>query len=105
MKHVRPLHPAVFVPALLLGIGVFGCARSEPAAVEPKSPAPVAQPAAAESEVKFEPAYPTEVSAEGLAEKDVAQQQTPHSHDGGAVHAHGDSTEHAEEEKDHGHPH
>jgi hypothetical protein len=89
MKRVRLFHPAIFVPALLLGAGILGCARTEPAAVEKKTAAPPAQPAPAESEVQFEPAYPTEVSAEGLTEKDVTQQKTPH----------------AEEEKDHGHPH
>jgi hypothetical protein len=81
----------------------LGCAGK----AEPPSPAPLAAaeqattpPAAGEP--VFEPAYPAEVSTEGLSETDVAQQ---HSHDGAEPHAHGEEEGHDGSEGDHGHPH
>lgn len=37
--------------------------------------------------VEYEPAYPADVSSEGLNSDDVAQQQPEHSHEDGAEHA------------------
>ena len=55
--------------------------------------------------VTYEPAYPTDVSDEGLSEEDAAQQQTTHSHDGGEEHAHGEGEDHAHGEGDDDHAH
>lgn len=60
----------------------------------------------AEDEVAYEPAYPEEVSDEGLTEEDTAQQETAHSHDGEGEHSHGpdshsDGTDHEHDDHDH----
>lgn len=62
----------------------------------PPAPSPTAS-------VVYEPAYPAEVSGEGLTQQDVTQQEAPHSHDGGEPHAHDEETR--EEGDNHGHPH
>lgn len=96
-----------------LMIVLASCQPSEPAA-----PAPASEPAAPETpestappateEVSYEPAYPTDVSSEGLSEGDVEQQEASHSH-GGAEHSHDDG-EHShgegeEDPADHDHKH
>ena len=75
-------------------------------AAEPAAEGPAAVPAtveeegagAAESATTYEPAFPEEVSGEGLSEEDTQQQEAAHSHDGGEPHEHG-----AEEEDGHSH--
>lgn len=57
----------------------------------------------ASEEVTYEPAYPEDVSPEGLSEEDAAQQQQVHSH-GGEPHAHDEEEEHGEHGDD-GHEH
>lgn len=82
--------------------GALACAGTpEPG---PEAPAAAESPSvpAASTEPAFEPAYPAEVSTEGLSEADVAQQ---HSHDGAEAHSHGDDEGHGDSEGDHGHPH
>ena len=87
-------------PLVLAAAWAIGCGGpSDHAAGEAAAPAAAASPAAT---VAFEPAYPAEVSAEGLSAQDAAQQETPHSHDGGEEHTHG---EEKGDEGDHGHPH
>lgn len=66
---------------------------SNPAAVETETPDP-------ENEVTYEPAYPEEVSEQGLSDTDVAQQET-HSH-GGEEHSHGDG-DHSHGDGEHSH--
>lgn len=85
---------SVFV-ALALVLTLVACApgsKSEPQG-EQSAPAvdtsePVAAPAA--QEVTYEPAYPEEVSEEGLTDEDVEQQEAGHSHGPGADHTHDD---------------
>lgn len=93
-------HVSALAITLVLAAGSVGCSR--PADTTLKA-APTASAAATQSveEPKYEPAYPTEVSAEGLTAKDTEQQAKPHSHDGGEAHTHGGK----EKEGDHGHPH
>lgn len=100
------LHPsristlAAWLAALVLGAGAFalaGCGADDAGTTE--------EPAAAESaavdgdavttDVAFEPAYPEEVSGEGITAEDASQQEM-HSH-GGEEHVH------EEEEEDHDH--
>jgi len=61
--------------------GGGGAAATEAPTAETEPPPPDAS-----SEVSYEPAYPEDVSSEGLSEDDVAQQET-HSH-GGEEHSH-----------------
>ncbi len=89
---------------LLLAITVFGlvgCAAettkaSEPPADTTTGDAADSGAAAPADQVEYEPAFPTEVSAEPLRTEDVEQQQESHSH-GGQSHAHSD-----EEDGNHG---
>ena len=61
--------------------------------------------AESDAQVEYEPAYPTDVSAEGLSEDDVSQHEAAHSH-GEEEHTHGeDSHTHDEDEGDDGHQH
>lgn len=64
-------------------------------------------PPAAGDAVTYEPAYPEEVSAEGLSDEDAAQQEGAHSHDGEAGHDHagGEHSHDGEAGDDHGHDH
>lgn len=81
-----------------LTIVSLGCRSGEPA---PPDPAAESTPPPSSNEVTYEPAYPTDVSSEGLGEEDVAQQQSGaqpvHSH-GGDEHSHED-----DETADHDH--
>lgn len=65
---------------------------------QPTESDPPSEPAAAEAPteeaadaVTYEPAYPAEVSEEGLTEADTARQKAEHSHDGDE-HSHGDGS-------------
>ena len=84
---------AAFV-AISLAAAVAGCrpgdSSPDAAATEAEGHAPGSEaPAAAPPEVTYEPAFPADVSEEGLSEGDVAQQETVHSH-GDEEHTHGD---------------
>ena len=60
----------------------------------------------ASEEVAYEPAYPDDVSTEGLSEEDQEQQEAQHSHGDGEEHSHGDgSHSHDSEPDDHAHDH
>jgi hypothetical protein len=98
--------PRSLVVALLLAAVVAACGGGTDHAPGSDSATslPAAQPTPSAG-VAFEPAYPTEVSAEGLSPQDTAQQETPHRHEGGEEHTHGDEKEPEEPEGDHGHPH
>lgn len=95
----------------LLALTFLAC--QQPASEETTTPAP--EPAAAASDsspaveteagVEYEPAYPTDVSAEELSEDDVAQQETTHAHDGGEEHAHEGDHGESEKEAHDGHQH
>lgn len=83
MKRFRPIPLAA---TLWLAWTLGACAGEAPdhtpdAASEEAEAAPG-------PEVEYEPAYPEEVSPEGLSEADEAQQET-HTH-GGTTHSHGD---------------
>ncbi len=100
----------------MLTIVVFACQSGEPEAPAPAPESTAAESTAAEptatdvstpesaaaptasGEVAFEPAYPADVSAEGLSEEDVDQQKAGHSH-GDATHTHGEE----EDAADHDH--
>jgi hypothetical protein len=100
---MSPLHRSFRSLPLVLAVATVlaGCGRTaeqSPAADAP-APAAAASPAAT---VAYEPAFPADVSAEGLSATDAAQQETPHSHEGGEEHTH---AEEKADEGDHGHPH
>ncbi len=82
--------------------------------------APGSEPSGETDEVEFEPAYPAEVSTEGLSDEDIAQQESAvhshdaagshdeghthdkgHSHEGGEPHSHGEEPGH-DEDPEHG---
>lgn len=89
-------------PTVLLAAAVIllvACGGGEPAAREPEPENGGA--------VTYEPAYPEEVSAEGLSDEDAAQQENAHDHDGGAGHEHGEGAHSHDGEAgdDHGHDH
>jgi hypothetical protein len=91
--------------ALALAAVAAGCSQPPPAGPVETTPTPAGAPAApatppAET-TTYEPAYPPDVSPEGLTEKDAAQQAKPHRHGGGEAHTHDEK----EQEGDHGHPH
>lgn len=96
----------LLAPAILfvLATTALGCSRpaETPETAAPTGPAVASAAATAPAEqIQFEPAYPAEVSSEGLSPQDTGQQTQPHRHDGGEEHAHGEK----EEADDHGHPH
>jgi hypothetical protein len=92
------------IPTLLLILPLLflGTACAGPTKTTPEKPTPSAA-AAPTKAPEYEPAYPADVSTEGLTEKD-AQQQKPHSHDGGKPHVH-DGEKHEKGADDHGHAH
>jgi hypothetical protein len=101
----RALGAPLFAVLLLAGaLAACGGGDERARAAGSETPA-AATPNPVAGGVAYEPAYPTEVSSEDLSESDVTQQETPHSHDGGEEHTHGDEEDHAEDEGDHGHPH
>jgi hypothetical protein len=91
--------------ALLLIVAVGACGRDAAQPVGGDQGAAAAAPSPTPTGVAFEPAYPADVSPEGLSQQDVTQQETPHSHDGGEEHTHADEKDDAKDEGDHGHPH
>jgi hypothetical protein len=105
MTQLHAFRPAVLTSALLLALATVACGDGHDHAHEPAAATAAAQPSPTTGAVTFEPAYPAEVSPEGLTEQDVTQQETPHSHDGGEEHTHGDEEDHDAGEGDHGHPH
>lgn len=101
--HIRPsrcISPLCAVLALaILAIGpiLTGCAEEAPETAGETAPAApgTAEPAA--GEVTYEPAYPEEVSEEGLSETDTLQQdEHGHEHAEGS-HAHGEDEHHEHE--------
>lgn len=82
-----------------------GCGGGEPSAESPAetaSPAGAATDAATSEQLTYEPAYPADVSEEGLSEEDVEQLRVEHTHDGGEAHSHeGDEHDHEGEEHSH----
>lgn len=99
------LTPALLTSFLLLPLLAAGCQQGEPedpnAADEtPAAEAPTGTGEAAEAgeDVTYEPAYPTDVSDEGLTEEDT-EQQMGHGHEGEHTHEDGNH----EHEGDHAH--
>ncbi len=93
----------LLLSALLLS-AVVGCGAPEAAAPAQPHREPATQSAAKSGEseapdVNYEPAYPEEVSTEGLDEKDK-RQAASHSH-GGDEHTHGGET-HSHGDAEHG---
>ncbi|HVS02932.1 MAG TPA: hypothetical protein VMT16_09190 [Thermoanaerobaculia bacterium] len=94
------------LPLLLLAIGCRSeapneSASEEPAATEAPSATATETP---DADVAYEPAYPADVSAEGLSEEDAAQQQATHSH-GGEEHSHAEGEDHPHGEGEGAHTH
>lgn len=110
---MTPKHTLVHLSTLLLVLLATSCRngdRSEPSAAE--EPAAAEAPATAgeatadspAADVSYEPAYPADVSEEGLSEEDAAQQQTTHAH-GGEEHSHAEEDGHAHGEGEGEHSH
>lgn len=92
----------VFLALAFTGLAC-GSAEAPPpdAAAPPSDPPPPAAEAGAGG-VTYEPAYPEEVSSEGLSEGDVAQQEASHSQGADEEHSHG-GDEHTHDAADHPH--
>ena len=71
------LHHATLTFALFLVVA--GC---DDRAAETEPSVPQSTPTTAAGEVEYEPAYPTDVSAEQLSAEDVEQQRATHTHEG-----------------------
>lgn len=83
------------VLSLVLTLGACGPSpKSEPQAEQQVPTVDSSDEATApiQEEVAYEPAYPEEVTNEGLTEEDQAQQEAGHSHGPGADHTHEDET-------------
>lgn len=90
----------------LYAIGCQSREASEPPAAQEAAAAEAAAssrptPEEPAESVTYEPAYPSDVSAEGLSDEDTAQQEASHAH-GGEEHTHG-GEEHAHADGDHAH--
>ena len=100
------LMPTLSKLALAVGcclvLSLLACGGSEPASSpEPSSPAASPADEAGEaSETTFEPAFPEDVSAEGLTSDDVEQAAAAHSDDG---HSHGEDGDHSHGDDGHSH--
>ena len=79
------------------GHGAASAPAESPAAAESPTPSET-EPAA---EVTYEPAYPEEVSEDGLSEDDKDQQEDTHSHGDGTTHSHGDEGDHSHGDSQH----
>jgi hypothetical protein len=90
--------PLVLVTPLMLFIILIACNRQNADQAAPGSTAPPTATATSTGPVAFEPAYPEEVSTEGLSAADTAQQEV-HRHGDGEAHSHGKGT------TPHGHDH
>lgn len=94
---------AIFTLALIFA----ACAPSPISEPQVEQPTPVTEsdqqvePSTAVEEVSYEPAYPEDVSEEGLTEEDVEQQEAGHSHGSGTEdHTHEDGTTHSPDGSD-----
>lgn len=101
---LKTLYSIALALALVIGLAACGSKASEghdAAALDTESPAAkagtpeVPEAETPEAEVTFEPAYPEEVSEEGLSETDTDQQKEEHSHGDGAPHTHGEEGDHS----------
>ena len=90
---MRP-DPTPFLASLLLTVLATACQQPAAELPAPEQPtAPTARSALADEpqqDLTYEPAYPADVSSEGLDADDTAQ-QTTHSH-GGEGHSHGEDS-------------
>ncbi len=102
MKKVSNPSPALCAAFALTLLALSTVACGGGPGEESPSSAP-ADAAEAATEVEYEPAYPEEVSDEGLSEEDVRHQAT-HDHGEGEEHAHGDDEGHMQDD-DEGHMH
>lgn len=97
---------SVFVLSIfLLTLLASGCGGGDTSAEKPAetaSPGGAAADDATSAQVTYEPAYPAEVSEEGLSEEDVAQQRQEHSHEDGEERSH-EGEEHGHEDGGHTH--
>jgi hypothetical protein len=104
MTPLQSCQPAFRSLLLVLPLALLAGAcggGAEPPRAEGTPPATAAEASADRTGgVAFEPAYPGEVSEEGLSERDVEQQQMLHSHDGGEPHTHDEGARDG-----HSHPH
>lgn len=101
------LHPRFVLLALLaIGFVSTSCVFTGSGGASPESEDPAGSEASAsttgsaEDEVAYEPAYPEEVSSEGLTEEDTAQQEDTHSH-GPDSHTHDNGHDENEEQHQH----
>lgn len=104
------IQAAVLAILILLANGLVACGGDRPASDDAESAraaatAPDAAETASGEGVTYEPAFPEEVSSEGLSEQDVAQQEAGHGHSEGADHDtdHGDVGHSHREGADHDH--
>lgn len=102
----RFVAPLSILPLVFLVAGCHGepneRAADPPGAAEASASGGEATAESPASDVTYEPAYPTDVSEEGLSQEDTAQQQATHSH-GGEEHSHGEGDEHSHGEGEHTH--
>ena len=105
MIRCRPSTLTAWLPALVLGLGglaLVGCGADDASTADaPATSAAAADDHGGATAVELEPAYPEEVSPEGLTAEDVRQQEMPHGHDD-ADHAH-DDADHVHDAEGHAH--
>lgn len=108
MSHLRhpssSRHVLAFAALALCAFFLAACGggTAEPAAEGAAAEAEIdTSAAAADDAIEYEPAYPEEVSAGGLAESDAAQQQEAHTH-GDETHVH-EGEDHPHEDDGHSH--
>jgi hypothetical protein len=96
---MKTLDTTLAATLLVTAIALGGCARSAETTPAPEEAQPSAQP---DEAVQLEPAYPKDVSAEGLSETDEAQHRElgEHTHEDGATHTHEDGATHTHEVED-----
>lgn len=84
------------VSAFLILLGLAACGSPEADAPQMGSAeSGGVETSAADETPSYEPAYPADVSADGLTEEDVAQQVGTHSHGDGEEHSHADEAGHS----------
>lgn len=102
-------NPLLLLSVSALAVISLACQQpaSDEAATDPSTRTDTTT--ASQPDVEYEPAYPSEVSSEGLSEGDVAQQETTHSHDddehsheGAEMHSHDDGEAQSHDERSNG---
>lgn len=104
MKRFR-ISTLVSTTLIVLGTAACQSEDAQPRDAPTNDPVPPAAEAeqAPDAEIAYEPAYPADVSEEGLTDADTSQQENTHSH-GGVEHSHDDPDAAHDEDEGQGGP-